>query len=147
MKHERFRDGRPRRAGLRLVPAAALLALASALLAPAGPASATTGADLMNVCAPGGAAPPLPACYAYVHAIIDDANLVGADVDRRFVEGFGLFCAPQRATIDDAIAGVVRALRADPSLRDHSAAIAVRVALPKVYPCTPQMLRRRPPSR
>jgi hypothetical protein len=124
-------------------------ALAFALLVPASPAAATTAGQLMNACAPPGGQ-PTQACYAYVQGVMDDANLVGADVDRRIVDDFGLFCPPAGARIDEAgVAAVVRAIRADPSMSQHSAAIAVRLALPKVYRCTPQMLRRpaaqRPP--
>jgi hypothetical protein len=126
--------------------AAALIALAVALSAPAGPAAASNGAQLMNVCAPPEGR-PTPACYAYLQAIIDDANLVGADVDRRFVEGFGLFCAPPDAQMDAVAAAVVRTIRADPSLRQHSAAMAVRLAMPRLYPCTREMLRRPPPPK
>ncbi len=67
---------------------------------------------------------------------------MGAGVDRRFVENFGLFCAPKDARMVDVAAAFVRTIRANPSLREHSAAIAVRLALPKLYPCSPQMLRR-----
>jgi len=80
-------------------------------------------------------------CYAYVQGIIDDSNLVGADVDRRFVNDFGFFCAPRAARIEDAAAAVVRTIHADPSLRNHSAAIAVRLSLLKLYPCTRELLR------
>jgi len=132
--------------GRALAAAAALAALATALVAPSGPARAATAEALLGVCAPAGGGPPTPACYGYVQAIIDDANLVGAHIDRRFVTTFGLFCAPSSVNIDEATAAVVRALRADPSLRGHSAAIAVRLALPRVYPCTQQVLRH-PPAR
>ena len=44
-------------------------------------------------------------------------------------------CIPRGVRTDDVIASVVRAIRADPSLRQHSAAIAVRLALLKPYPC------------
>jgi hypothetical protein len=41
----------------------------------------------------------------------------------------------------------VRTINADPSLRQHSAAMAVRLAMPKLYPCTREMLRRSPPPK
>jgi hypothetical protein len=116
------------------------LVLVSSVLLPAGPAAASNGAQLVNVCAPPEGR-PTPACYAYLQAILDDANLVGADVDRRFVEGFGLFCAPPDVQMDAVAAAVVRTVSADPSLRRHSAAMAVRLAMPSLYPCTRQMLQ------
>jgi len=131
---------------VRLRPGArAAAALALLLAAPATPASATTGADLLKACAPGGSASATPACYGYVHAIIDDQDLVGGDLDLRFVATFGFFCTPPKTTVDDIVAAVVATIRADPSLGEHNGAIAVRLALTKVYPCSPEVLRRPAP--
>jgi len=119
-------------------PAAAALALAALLSAPPlSPAAASTGAQLLNVCAPP-AGPPTAACYAYVQAVIDDSNLVGADVDVRFASEFGLFCTPPNLRIDDAVAAVANAIRSDPTLATHNASIAVRLALAKAYRCPPE---------
>jgi hypothetical protein len=104
--------------------------------APGGPAAASTGAELMNACAPASGA-ATTACYAYLQAIIDDANLVDGDLDRNFVSLFGRFCAPRSARLNDVIAELARQVRADPSLREHGSAIAVRLALRRLYPCPP----------
>jgi hypothetical protein len=125
--------------------AAAAFALAGALSAPTGAESATTGAQLLGVCAPA-AGPPTPACYAYVHAIIDDLNLVGPDLDKRIVSALGLACVPSDAPMSDIVPAVVRTLRADPSLQSHSAPIGVRLALTKLYPCTAALLRGNGPA-
>lgn len=134
-------------AGAIAARAIAALALAGALLANGGPAAAATGAELIGVCAPAGGGPPAPSCYAYVHAIIDDANLIGPPLDKDIGHALGLACAPNDAPVDSIIAAVVPAVRADPTLQSHSAAIAVRLTLAKLYPCSPALLRRPAPAR
>lgn len=113
--------------------------IAAALLVPtvSGSAAASTGAQLVAVCAPA-AGTPTAACYAYLQAILDDANLVGGNLDERFVSGFGRFCIPRTARLDDVVSLVVKTIRTYPFLRDHNAAIAVRLALPNSYRCPPQ---------
>jgi len=135
-----------RRAHVRSAFGVALALLMAAFVSSPVPAEAGAGEALMDACAPPGGGAPLPICYAYIQAIIDDANLVGADVDGRLVARFGLFCAPAAVRIEDATAAVVQKIRADPSLRSHNAAIAVRLALPAIYPCSPAMLGRGSPA-
>jgi thymidylate synthase len=121
--------------------AVAHLALAGALCAPPNAAMANTGEDLYASC--GGASKA--ACYAYLQGIVDDSKLVDGDLGPRFVGEIGRFCLRPSVTMDQVYDAVMRQLRANPSSRKYTAALQVRFALVRAFPCPPLPPRRSSP--